>query len=622
MKTAFVDKIKLTTLLLCISVAVFANQQEEVVLDWLDRYGLRDENIVLIDWTERAPLLADTYVHGCRLESLVDQQAFDVYFDSDGVLLDEQALGRMGVLPKTWEYVDGVVSAQVGEALMRPKAMHIPARQRPDIPVYALKAIDHEQLFHEDWLRETNAVNSLMRYGVNRSLETPIVLSGNQYSEGTLETYADGSWQWDIQIQSSGAVGIRLGFEHIQTDPAVSLYVYSVETPEVYFGPYESGDLIWTPTIMGSRVGIVCYGGNVTLLENVALEIDQIIHVYRSPLFTEKDIQECHIDIACRPEWAGYAQAVGRLGIVDFDTWACSGALIVAPGYTDNPPFLLTANHCVSLQAQATTLEVWWRYQRDTCNDELPPNMDELPRSLGGATLLAGAPASSGSDFTLLLLNEVLPFAATYLGYTTRPIAVDESVVCIHHPQGIEKKISFGNISNAGSPRLAGEPLTSREYFHEVLWTEGTTEGGSSGSPLLLLDSGQLVGQLYGGYASCDAVDEPDYFGRIDVAWPIMAPWLTGEYPIEGEAEGELEGEAMEGEPGPQEGECEGEAEGESEGEEEGDVEADRCFFGLFRCPDDALERRLLLYAEIGCKIILSFLGLLLLRYLLFRSGM
>ena len=501
-------------------------------------------------------------------------------------------------------------------------------KRNQDVPAYVLEALDHEQLLYEDRQREMESSDSLIRYGVNRSLEPTIVLSGASCSTGVLDIHDDGGWQWEMHIQSVGALGIRLCFEQIQLPEEVMLFVYSVENPEEYFGPYDSGETVWTPTITGSSIGVVCYGSDSTSLGNVSLEIDRIIHVYRSPLSIEKETQACNIDIACRPEWEGYALAVGRLGMIDFDSWACSGSLIVAPGYDDSPPFLLTANHCISLQPQATTLEVWWLYQRTACDDELAPDMSTVPRSVGGATLLAGANATTGSDFTLLLLKEELPFSAAFLGYTTRTVAIGESVVCIHHPQGEEKKISFGVNSNTGSPRLGGEPLTSLDYFHEVLWAEGTTEGGSSGSPLLLLDSGQLIGQLYGGFASCNAVDEPDYFGRIDVTWPLIAPWLNGEYPIEGEAEGELEGEVQEGEGEQPEGEGEPESEGEGEvsegeleGEEEGEGEGEpeRCFFGLFSCPESVLGTHLLRYAEIGCKLILSFLGVFLLRYLFFR---
>ena len=46
-------------------------------------------------------------------------------------------------------------------------------------------------------------------------------------------------------------------------------------------------------------------------------------------------------------------------------------------------------------------------------------------------------------------------------------------------------------------------------------WWRGSTASGSSGSPLIDMDTQQVVGVLTGGYASCAAPDEPDYYGRL-----------------------------------------------------------------------------------------------------------
>jgi len=72
--------------------------------------------------------------------------------------------------------------------------------------------------------------------------------------------------------------------------------------------------------------------------------------------------------------------------------------------------------------------------------------------------------------------------------------------------------------------------------------------GGSSGCPLLLSDSRLIVGQLWGGNASCSYPDEPDYFGRFEETFPLVDQWL-GEGEGEGE-EGEGEGEGEEPPPG------------------------------------------------------------------------
>ena len=64
----------------------------------------------------------------------------------------------------------------------------------------------------------------------------------------------------------------------------------------------------------------------------------------------------------------------------------------------------------------------------------------------------------------------------------------------------------------------------------EVHWTQGTTEGGSSGGGLFTrAPSGQyrLRATLWGGGASCQNPNDFDYFGRFDLSFPYMAQYLS-----------------------------------------------------------------------------------------------
>jgi hypothetical protein len=52
-----------------------------------------------------------------------------------------------------------------------------------------------------------------------------------------------------------------------------------------------------------------------------------------------------------------------------------------------------------------------------------------------------------------------------------------------------------------------------------VRWDRSTTtEGGSSGSPLFDQNH-RIIGQLWGGGASCNNLNSPDYYGRISKSW-------------------------------------------------------------------------------------------------------
>ena len=85
------------------------------------------------------------------------------------------------------------------------------------------------------------------------------------------------------------------------------------------------------------------------------------------------------------------------------------------------------------------------------------------------------------------------------------------SQVGIHHPAGDLKKISFDN--NAATQAT----YSSASCWRISNWDDGTTEGGSSGSPLFDQNK-RIIGQLYGGQASCSN-NVNDYYGRFDVSW-------------------------------------------------------------------------------------------------------
>ncbi len=143
-----------------------------------------------------------------------------------------------------------------------------------------------------------------------------------------------------------------------------------------------------------------------------------------------------------------------------------------------------------------------FNYESTGCqNQNGPTNM-----TVSGSTLLAN---SATSDFALLELNESIPedYNVFFSGWDVTG-NTPNTPVCIHHPSGDIKKITFDedNASNAGS------------YWDVNNWEDGTTEPGSSGSPLFDGNSKRIVGQLYGGSASCTSITY-DTYGKTSVSW-------------------------------------------------------------------------------------------------------
>ena len=196
----------------------------------------------------------------------------------------------------------------------------------------------------------------------------------------------------------------------------------------------------------------------------------------------------------------------------------CTGALVNNTAQ-DLEPYFLTANHCLGGNNSWIFM---FNYESPSCtNQNGPTNM-----TVSGSTLLAN---SSSSDFALLRLNENPPenYNVHYAGWDISG-NTPNTPVGIHHPSGDIKKISFdyNNASNAGN------------YWDVNQWEDGTTEPGSSGSPLFDGNSQRIIGQLYGGTASCTSITY-DTYGKTSVSWNLgmsqyLDPFNTGQNYVDG----------------------------------------------------------------------------------------
>jgi hypothetical protein len=371
----------------------------------------------------------------------------------------------------------------------------------PGAPTMQMEPFDVQAMLKED--ESLNQKEGPFRFGKN--FETAITLSNSgqwtELEEGRL---------WQLALYSPGAYSINLTFADFFIPKGGRFFIYSADK-SVVLGAFtalnnNSERVFGTDLVKGDKI-ILEYFEPKAVKNHGSLVISLVTHAYRDVFNWDSrnfgSSGTCNINAACPDgdDWRDQIRSVVML--VSGGNGFCSGALINNTAM-DGKPYLLTANHCGSTGFGSWVFRFNW--QSANCPN---PSSSPTSQSLTGAQLRA---RNSGSDFLLLELNNQVPanYNAYFSGWYNENIAPTSSVG-IHHPSGDIKKISISNFA------ATSQNWGSAQTWRVPRWSKGTTEGGSSGSPLYN-SNGLIVGQLYGGSAACGNNLE-DYYGKLSTSW-------------------------------------------------------------------------------------------------------
>lgn len=357
---------------------------------------------------------------------------------------------------------------------------------------------------------------------------------------GVWETLVDGSRLWRARVRAAGATDLRLTFGKFSLPPGATMYV--IGTDDYYQGPYTVADSMnaqfHSPAIPGDTAMIEMRIPANTPFAPDTLELSGVGAGFRD-LFGREKVSStgpgasgaCNVDVAC-PLGQSYPNEIQAVGYYEFQAdsdhgyYICTGTLL-ADVPRDRKNYFLTAAHCISSSAEAASMVVYWNYQSTQCGTLSAPAGGFLGDDLHAATLRA---SRADVDFTLVELTQAPQAAwnAFHAGWDASG-SVPSGTIGIHHPSGDVKKITAGPAPSTTYSCIS-DSGASNTHWQTGPYTQGTTEGGSSGSGLFAsaADGSHarlLIGTLSGGGAACSSLSpsqpnaENDCYGKFAIAW-------------------------------------------------------------------------------------------------------
>lgn len=354
------------------------------------------------------------------------------------------------------------------------------------------------------------------KYGERLALEIDILEDGELILD-------DGNRKvWLLKVKSEGARSISLIFGNYHLVGTARLFAYSPDK-EILLGAFtaannkESKRFVISP-IPGEEC-IIELEVPYSDIERTEAKLSAIIHDFTGIVAKSNrplgKAGSCNIEVGCVTETEKLTTKNATIRLLS-NGELCTGALINNSN-NNATPYIITANHCISNSNEADESIFYFNYESPFCG-----TFDGDPaHTISGSTFKTGY---TQADFALVQLTKKVPakFQPYFAGWNIETAAAD-STYCWHHPRGDNKKCAI----DRDSPTTASwnENFLTDNFWNILRWDVGTTEIGSSGSPLFN-SKNQLVGTLSAGAASCSNPVN-DLYSKLTENWQMNADGIV-----------------------------------------------------------------------------------------------
>lgn len=320
---------------------------------------------------------------------------------------------------------------------------------------------------------------------------------------------------WRKRIHSPNAISLNFAFTKFKMSENSEINIFSSDRTKFLRSYTKKNNNpqneLWSAIIMSDDV-IVELVIPTEEYDQVKFELGRVNQGFRT--FAQKTNTKsgsCNIDVVCS-EGDGWREEINSVAVISTGGSTFCTGFMVNNTRNDKTPFFMTADHCRITKKSAPSLVTYWNYQTQSCGGSRNGTLSQYQ---SGSQFLA---SGKDSDFTLVKLNSQ-PNAKWNVRYAGWDNSGDNATVAtaIHHPSTDEKSISFENDGTTRTSYLDKGSKKDITHVKVANWDIGTTEPGSSGSPLFDQNH-RVIGQLHGGWASCRSATA-DYYGSFETSW-------------------------------------------------------------------------------------------------------
>lgn len=320
-----------------------------------------------------------------------------------------------------------------------------------------------------------------------------------------------------LEIKHPGAQFIKIHFKTLILPAGSSIRLTSKEGTEVL--EYTQSQENWfAQSIFGEQV-------TVELLPNQAgevgeFDIDYFTAGHKAEMTASRGdstFSTCGInerkDVACWQEShadkVAWSSPVARLLI---DGRSLCTAWRVGPDNT-----LFTNNHCVSTASELKNTEVWFNYQRSSCNGSLATTVKVM-----GSELLR---TDYTLDYTLFSVDDFAKIATFgYLGLDANEPVYGDGIYIPQHGAGNPKELAIESDQNGSGLCQIDIASTNGRGINTDTGYFCDTIGGSSGSPVLNAANNKAIALHHFGGCENQGV-------KISRIWPQVATYFNNTLP-------------------------------------------------------------------------------------------